>query len=490
MKFLRISALATVVLVLGAGVASSQTWAPLNHQPGVNLGPMLQLRDGRILAHEEQDGNPRNWWILTPDSTGSYLNGTWSSGGQLPENYAPFFFSTQVLLDGKRVIMEGGEYNFGTATWTNLGAIGTISGSTLTWALNTPPSGWSTIGDAQSVILANGTYMQANCCTVQEELGAAGPPWNWSAATGTGKADINDEEGWTLLPSGKLLTVDAYVSHNTCGGNKASELYDPGTGAWTCGPNTPSQMWDNSGHEMGPAVLMYNAKVLQFAAVPATAIYDPVANTWTAGPTPAGGLDAADAPAALEPNGKVLAMLSPGEFQSGCQMVEYDPSTGTLSNTTNPTNCPSDSSFVGHLMVLPTGQIMFTDLSGLVEIYTPAAGVGTSKTPLITGPFVNGPMQPTNNVVRGFHFNGLTQNNAYGDDYQGDTDYPMVRLTSYSTGVVYYGITHDESTHSIDPNGGLMSTMFDRPAGLPGGFYKLEVIANGVKSSNFTVWHN
>ena len=40
-------------------------------------------------------------------------------------------------------------------------------------------------------------------------------------------------------------------------------------------------------------------------------------------------------------------------------------------------------------MVLPTGQIMFTDLSGLVEIYTPAAGVGTSKTPLITGPFVN-----------------------------------------------------------------------------------------------------
>jgi hypothetical protein len=488
MKFLKICTIATVVLLLGAGIASSQTWTPLNHQPGVNLGVMLQLRDGRILAHEEQNGNPRNWWILTPDSTGSYVNGTWSSGGQLPSNYAPFYFSSQVLLDGKRVIIEGGEYNFGQAVWTNLGAILDIS--TLTWAANGHPDGWGNIGDAQSVILANGKYMQADCCTTQQYLGAAGPPWTWTGATGTGKADVNDEEGWTLLPSGKVLTVDAYVFNtNTCGGNKASELYDPGTGAWTCGPNTPVQMWDNAGHELGPAVLMYNAKVLQFGAIPATAIYDPVANSWTAGPTPAGGLDAADAPAALEPNGKVLAMLSPGEFQAGCQMVEYDPTANTITNTTNPTNCPSDSSFVGHLMVLPTGQIMFTDFSGLVEIYTPAAGVGTANVPLIIGPMVNSPMLPTNNVVKGFNFNGLTQNNAYGDDYQGDTDYPLVRLTSYSTGLVYYGITHDESTHSIAP-GGLMSTMFDRPAGLPAGFYKLEVIANGVKSSNFVVWHN
>ena len=79
MKVLKILAIATVVLVLGAGIASSQTWAPLNHQPGVNVGPMLQLRDGRILFHEEQAGNARNWWILTPDSTGSYLNGLQSA---------------------------------------------------------------------------------------------------------------------------------------------------------------------------------------------------------------------------------------------------------------------------------------------------------------------------------------------------------------------------------------------------------------------------
>ncbi len=39
-----------------------------------------------------------------------------------------------------------------------------------TWT-SVPPAQWqSTIGDAQSVVLANGTYMQANCCTTQGAL--------------------------------------------------------------------------------------------------------------------------------------------------------------------------------------------------------------------------------------------------------------------------------------------------------------------------------
>jgi hypothetical protein len=477
------------VLVLGSAFASAQSWTPLTNQPGHNLGAMLQLRDGRILVHEEQSGNSSNWWILTPDSSGSYVHGTWSSGGQLPAGYKPWFFSSQVLLDGKRIVVEGGEYNNGNSAWTNLGAIGTISGSSITWAANSPPSGWANIGDAQSILLADGTYMQANCCTKQNALG----PITWTA-TGTGKGDWNDEEGWTLLPNGKVLTVDAYVSGNTCPGQKASELYDPATGTWSCGPNTPTQMWDNAGHELGPAILMYNGKVLQVGAVPATAIYDPAANTWVAGPTPAGGLDAADAPAALEGNGKVLLELSPGEFQSGCQMVEYDPTSNALANTANPGNCPSSSSFEGHLMVLPTGQIMFTDFSSTVEIYTPAPGATASNHKprvIAQGPVQSFTANGLNNVVTGLNLNGFSQNNGYGDDYQGDTNYPLVRLTSLSTGIVYYATTHDDSSHSIDPNAPPMTTMFDIPAGMPTGtsiFYKTEVIASG-NASNAVVYH-
>ena len=484
MKFFRTLAITSALLFALLGAVGAQTWAPLTNQPGANVGVMLQLRDGRILVHEEQGGNSGAWHILTPDSTGSYINGTWSSGGLLPSGYAPFYFGSQVLLDGKTVVIEGGEYNNGSAVWTTLGAIGTISGSTLTWTSNSPPAGWSTLGDAESVILADGTYMQANCCTAQNAL--FNGPNSWTT-TGSVHQSSNDESGFTLLTNDLVLTVDAKTD-SACGTSQGSELYDQNTGLWSCGPFTPVMLYNPSDEELGAAVLMYNNKVFQFGGnVVATAIYDVASNTWSAGPTPAGGLDQADGPAALEPNGKVLAMLSPGLFQSGCQFVEYDPVANSLTNTANPANCPSDSSFVGHLMVLPTGQIMFTDFSGQVEIYTPAAGVVSGVAPTINSVSgtINSPS--TNNALSGTQLNGLTENNGYGDDYQGATNYPLVQLVQVDApNNVYYATTHNESTHSIAPST-LATTQFDVPAGLPGGNYTLFVIANGIESNPVTV---
>ncbi len=477
-------AITSAMLFALLGAAGAQTWTPLVNQPGANLGAMLQLRDGRILVHEEQGGNSRTWHILTPDSTGSYINGTWSSGGQLPSGYAPWFFGSQVLLDGKSVVIEGGEYNNGAQVWTTQGAIGTISGSSITWQSNSPPQGWTTLGDAESVLLANGTYMQSNCCTAQNAL--FNGPNSWTA-TGSVQQSSNDESGFTLLTNDLVLTVDAKTD-SACGTSQGSELYDQNTGLWSCGPTTPVKLYNSSNEELGAAILMYNNKVLQFGGnVVATAIYDVASNTWSAGPTPASGLDQADGPAALEPNGKVLAMLSPGLYQGGCQFVEYDPVANTLTNTANPTHCPSDSSFVGHLMILPTGQIMFTDFSRLVEIYTPAQGVVSGVAPTINS--VNGQLNSpsNNNVLSGTQLNGLTENNGYGDDYQGATNYPLVRLLQVDApNNVYYAATHDETTHSIAPSTP-NSTQFDVPPGLPGGNYTLYAVANGIDSNGVPV---
>src|ERR1700682_1072798 len=133
MKLFQTFGITTAVLLVLIGVASAQSWTPLAVQPRVNLGPMLQLRDGRVLVHEEQQGDASAWHILTPDPNGSYVNGTWSSGGHLPAGYAPFYFGSQVLLDGKHVVIEGGEYNNGILDWTTLGAYGTLSGGTIAW---------------------------------------------------------------------------------------------------------------------------------------------------------------------------------------------------------------------------------------------------------------------------------------------------------------------------------------------------------------------
>ena len=486
-----------------------QPWIPLTNQPGVNVGAMLQLRDGRILVHEEQSSiatDAENWWILTPDACGSYVNGTWTSGGQMPAGYAPYYFSSQVLLDGRTVVVEGGEYNLNTAVWTSLGACAHITPfGTATWIPNAPPVGWSTIGNAQSVVLASGEYMQANCCTPQNAVSRAACANNWNV-TGNVKQPNNDGSGFTLLNNDQVLTVDAKNSAcgtSTTGGAELYTVTNPttGVGTWSCTGQTPIHLYNpSSGGELGAAVLTYYyplgatvGNVWQMGGdVVASAVYQ--YPSWVAGPTPPSGLDQADGgPSALEPNGMVLTMLSgPVPDSPPCQFMEfyqYYPNLNSLTNAPNPMHCPlPDASFYGHLMILPTGQIMFTDFSGVVEVYTPTPGNVSLSVPNITGG--NGLILSINTTYQltGTGFNGLTQNNAYGDGYQGDTNYPLVRFTCQNfvgntcpAGGVYYGFTHDDTTHSIMP-AVATTTNIDIPV-MPLGQYCMVIVANGVASN-------
>jgi hypothetical protein len=56
-------------------------WQRLVNQPTFLCNTALLLTDGRVMVH--QYGDPQhngqgmnNWWALTPDANGSYLNGT------------------------------------------------------------------------------------------------------------------------------------------------------------------------------------------------------------------------------------------------------------------------------------------------------------------------------------------------------------------------------------------------------------------------------
>src|SRR5215470_4850179 len=211
-------------------LASNSPWQLLTNQPPVidytDCGPgnPILLTDGTVML---ADDGCQDWWKLTPDQFGSYVNGTWTQLASTPAGYSPLYHSSAVIPDG-RVIIEGGEYNFLQAVWTNLGAI--YSPLTDTWTMVNPPAGWSTIGDAQGIVLANGTSMQANCCTTEAAL--LNPTTLTGTPTGSGKFDVYDEEGWTLLPNRKVLTVDAYVFQYDANGMN-SEIYGPATGAWS-----------------------------------------------------------------------------------------------------------------------------------------------------------------------------------------------------------------------------------------------------------------
>jgi hypothetical protein len=375
-----------MVVILLAGNVRAQSWQPLQHQPTIGAGTALLLMDGTVMV---QDSGGQAWWKLTPDISGSYVAGTWSQLAPTPSGYAPLYFASAVLPDG-RVIVEGGEYNFGQSAWTTLGAI--YNPRNNKWKSVTPPAGWSTIGDAQNVVLPNGQFLLANCCTTQAALFDA-TTLTWTAASVTGKADINDEEGWTLLPDGTVLTVDTNSPSNLT----ASEKYVPSKGRWITAGSTivklPDTNSNNSGsHEMGPAMLRPDGTVFATGAIGHNAIYTPPANpkdpgTWVAGPdfpviAGQGQLDIADGPAALLPNGNVLCAASPGIFRNPTHFFEFDGS--NLTEVPATPNAPGESSFEGRMLVLPTGQVLFTDGSTDVEIYTSPGSPDPSWAPVIT----------------------------------------------------------------------------------------------------------
>ncbi len=483
MKLLRMLGFATFVLCLAVTLASAQSWQPLTHQPSFPAGAALLLTDGTVMVHHE-DANDgySEWYKLTPDINGSYVNGTWSQMASLASNYGPLFFASAVLPDG-RLIIEGGEQNFANYVWTNMGAI--YDPLANVWTPMNPPSGWSTIGDASSVVLANGTFMLANCCSEQQALlNASTLTWT---PTGSGKFDENDEEGWNLLPGGKVLTVDAYVNRNDPNGTN-SELYDPTSGSWSSAGSTIVQLWDSHGsYEVGPAVLRPDGTVFATGANGAgaghTSIYNVSAGTWTPGPDFPSNLDIADGPAALLPDGNVLMMTSPGIYENGAAFFEWD---GTkLNQVAGVPNSSQDSSWYGHMLVLPTGQILFTDYSNDVEIYTspgtPWPGIAPSAL-LTQAVYARG----SSIILFGYRFNGVSQGGAYGDDYQDATNYPLVRITNKSTGHVFYCRTHGHNTMAVGYPGPTY-THVDIPSNMESGGSTLEVVVNGIASQKYSI---
>jgi hypothetical protein len=145
-----------VVLFAFATISSAQTIQRLTHQPPDGALICFQLTDGTVLC---QGNSESDWYKLSPDITGSYINGSWTRMANLPAGYVPDAFASAVLADG-RVVITGGEYLNGNFTLTNLGAI--YDPRVNTWTSLPAPKGWQYIGDSPSIVLPNGTYKVGN----------------------------------------------------------------------------------------------------------------------------------------------------------------------------------------------------------------------------------------------------------------------------------------------------------------------------------------
>ena len=467
--------------------AEAQTLTNLAHQPPDGAIITMLMTDGTVIA---QGGGETDWWKLTPDNTGSYKNGTWKQIASLPSGYSPYAMAEAVLADG-RLVISGGEYNFGNFAFTNLGAI--YDPVKDKWTSIGHPKGWCCIGDAPSIVLADGRFV-VGFKFKGDKMAALDPSTlKWSALNSLDKNGIIAEEGWVLLPDSTFLTIDVRA-------HPKSERYYPKSGKWAsegdtanvdlrgpqnccgnCIPYGPKNKCYDPPGETGAAVRRPDGTVFATGSTPDgqntahTAIWTPPSSgrrgTWTAGPDFPNGDQSFDAPVSILPNGNVLV-----EGSNGGQLYEFDGKN---------LNVEHNLFGYGTLMPLPSGEV----LVGGYALYKSTGTYNSDWAPTIS----SSPSSVTRGQtykVAGTQFNGLNQGAAFGDEFDTHTNYPLVRITNNSTAHVFYCRTHDHSSMGVATGSKTITTKFDVPAGMETGASMLEVVANGIPSTAVAVTVN
>ena len=449
------------------------TWIKLNTAPGFGASTMLLLTDGSVMCQES--GGVR-WSKLTPDDSGSYINGTWTP--LAPMLNTRLYYASAVLRDG-RVIVCGGEYS-NAGSETNKCEI--YDPVTDTWTALAPPAGWTNIGDAAACLLPDGRlimgYYQGVKTAIYDPIAGS-----WSA--GPDKGDSASEETWTLLPDGTVLTVQ-------CSNTPFAEKYLPSSNKWVKAGTLVANLVETASLEIGPAVALPDGRAFCVGATNHTAIYTPPANpsqqgTWAAGPDfPAMNgqtLGAKDAPGCLLPNGRVLCVAGPVDglrdsYLGPTYFFEFDgKKLVRVSDPPNATGVP----YEGRMLMLPSARVLFA--AGTNEIYNYVPDKRTYPVawqPVITS--VPAFMLPgTSHTLQGRQITGLSHASVYGDDATMASNYPIVRL-NHANGKTYYCRTTGHSTMGIATGAALHSTNFHVPSGVPGGRVEITVVSNGIYS--------
>src|SRR6202162_3372435 len=209
------------------------SWKALTGVPSFFPDTMLLLTDGSVFVHDASASllGGVNWYRLTPDSNGKYktAGATWT--GPFPIANPRQFWASGVLKDGRAFVI-GGEKS--TPANTPLAEI--FDPQTNTWSpLPKPSPQFDFIqGDACGCILADGRVLlgaiSSNRTAIWNPADHTANAWQEAGkafntlATPT-KKGVCDEETWSLLPDGTVLTVDISAT-------PVAEKYNPATDTW------------------------------------------------------------------------------------------------------------------------------------------------------------------------------------------------------------------------------------------------------------------
>lgn len=486
---------AAVTLVVGACLLAPQIaaaagfWTPLNSGAPDQVGVMLLLPDGTVMAANANPGHyffgGAQWFRLTPDAYGHYVNGSWST--RQTAAYSRTWFASQVLQNGK-VLVAGGEYGSGGNTAELYDPISDY------WFPIPVPDGLictncsgdaanSGFRDPDSVLLPNGTVLIAPVYPYSGNDTIIYDPVANTLSVGPTNRLSQDEAGWVKLPDGSILSAD----HS----NGAAERFIPSLNKWIADFIPPVFLYSYPGDEEGAALLLPNSNAFFLGGTGHTLIYTPSGSTskgsWVAGPDIPQGLTAPDAGAAMMVNGKILVAACPPPtsqqtFNPPTSFFEYDYSDGPIGSFTqvaSPTGGLTDNiaAYQALMLALPDGTILYSHFGTDLYVYTPDGSPLAAGKPTIASVRTNG---DGSYHVTGTLFNGISQGAAYGDDAQMNTDYPLVELLDNASHVTF-ARTSGWSGTTVMTGTNIVSTEFDGERIAPGA-YSLRVVVNGIAS--------
>lgn len=439
---------------------------------------MLLLTDGTVFCQEDTgDGSGGiNWWQLTPDPFGEYVQGTWTM--LQPMHQTREYFASAVLADG-RVFVAGGEYS-NAGSYTNTAEI--YDPVHNTWTPIPAPPGWTSIGDAPCCVLPDGRVLVG---LINGPATAIYDSFANSWVAGPNKRNSSSyEETWTLLPDGSVFTVECTDSYR-------AERCLPSLTNWVDAGTPLLPVVQVSSAEIGPAILLPDGRVFVIGATGHTALYTPPPlpdgiGSWAVGPDfPDDGtghlMEAKDAPACLLPNGQVLCVAGPAAVEDSypgpTSFFLFD---GVhLTPITAPPNADRGP-FQGRMLLLPNGQALFSNQTADLQVYTPDGAPQAAWRPQITA-YPHHIARSDAYTLQGRQLSGLSQAVSYGDDATMATNYPLVRIEHLADGRVWYCRTFNNDLR-VAAGPTIQEASFYVPADVELGPARLCVVANGIPS--------
>jgi hypothetical protein len=497
------------IMLLGLGflvpgrAATVGSWTHVINQPfGENIEEMLLLSDGTVLCQSASSGDI-GMYILIPDPHGSYVNGDWFP--IRPMNYARNAYGKCLLRDGRAFVV--GDENDGNGATAEV-----FDPFTGIWSVL--PTAGVGFADAECELLPGGDVLVSPVSWkpypkfISVIYSPAKNSWSFPGSS----LAYQDEASWVKLPDDSILSID----YN----NFTSERFIPSSKKWIPDASIPVAIYANG--EMGPGFLLPNGKAFFLGGSGHTVLYTPSPlggtnpGTWAQGPDTPGapGYHAgvtADAPGAMMVNGRILCAVGPSAANGGSPaptwFYEFDHTDHTVNTngsfraTSSPGNAAIGSSYNDQsnafsMLALPDGTILCCNRnSSQLYIYQPDTAPLPAGKPTINSITLN---NDGSYHLTGTKLNGISEGAAFGDEGQGASNYPLVRLTD-SIGNVLYGRTYNWSSTGVRTGTNVVSTEFKAYSLYMGGgsfylpgHYSLVVVANGIASDpvgiDFPVW--